>query len=174
MPHLTIPVSSADHVEGEESAPVTLVEYGDYQCPGCGEAHPIVKRLQRHFGPRLRFVFRNFPLNEAHPQAERAAEAAEYAGAHGGFWPMHDGLYENQERLGEPLYARLATGLGLSGDDLEAALTAGTYRGRVRADFSGGVRSGVNGTPTFYINGARHDASFDFATLSAALAAAVT
>jgi protein-disulfide isomerase len=173
MSSLKVPVTSADHSEGPENAPLTLVEYGDYQCPGCGQANPIVKQIQKHFGKRLRFVFRNFPLNESHPEAESAAETAEFAGAQGKFWQMHDALYENQDQLGLELYRTLAKEFGLSEPDLDASLTAGTYRGRVRADFSSGVHSGVNATPTFYINGIRHDASFDFETLSAALQHAI-
>jgi protein-disulfide isomerase len=170
---LKVPVTSADHSQGPENAPLTVVEYGDYQCPGFGQAYPIVKQIQKHFGKRLRFVFRNFPLNESHPEAESAAETAEFAGARGKFWQMHDALYENQDRLGVELYGTLAKKLGLSQPDLEASLEAGTRSERVRADFSGGVRSGVNGTPTFYINGIRHEASFDFETLSAALQHAI-
>src|SRR6202140_3493925 len=173
MSSLKVPVTSADHSEGPENAPLTLVEYGDYQCPGCGQANPIVKQIQKHFGKRLRFVVRNFPLNESHPEAESAAETAEFAGAQGKFWQMHDALYENQDQLGLELYRTLAKEFGLSGPDLDASLTAGTYRGRVRAEFSSGVRSDVNATPTFYINGIRYDASFDFETLSAALQHAI-
>jgi protein-disulfide isomerase len=169
MPGLNVPVTPADHAVGTDDAPLTLVEYGDYQCPICGEAYPIVKQIQARFGKRLRFVFRNFPLKESHPEAEGAAETAEFAGAAGKFWPMHDALYENQDQLGRALYEDLAGKLDLSLSDLDEALTAGAYLERIRGDFSGGVRSGVNGTPTFYINGMRHDGSFDFDTLSAAL-----
>jgi protein-disulfide isomerase len=172
MSTLKNPVSSADHSEGPQDAPVTLVEYGDYQCPYCGQAYPIVKAIQKAFGKKLRFVFRNFPLGEMHPHAESAAETAEFAGANGKFWQMHDALYENQEQLGGELYLELAQSLGLSGAALRKALEDGTYRERVRADFMGGVKSGVNGTPSFFINGRRHDASFDFETLSAAIDAA--
>lgn len=173
MSTLKNPVGPHDHVEGPDNAPVTLVEYGDYQCPYCGEAYPIVKKIQKAFGKKLRFVFRNFPLNEAHPHAESAAETAEFAAANGKFWEMHDALYENQEQLGGALYLELAQSLGLSGPALRTALEDGTYRERVRADFTGGVRSGVNGTPSFFINGQRHDASYDFETLSAAINAAL-
>ena len=169
MAILKLPITVADHSDGPDNAPIVLLEYGDYQCPACGEAYPIVKRIQKHFSGRLRFVFRNFPLNESHPEAERAAETAEFAGAQEKFWQMHDALYENQARLGGELYSTLAKKNNLSVSDLDAALQAGSYRERVRSDFSGGIRSGVNGTPTFYVNGMRHDASFDFETLSAAL-----
>src|SRR6476620_4774920 len=98
------PVSTEDHVQGDASAPVVLVEYGDYECPHCGHAHPIVQRVQKHFGKRLGFVFRNFPLSQMHPNAESAAEAAEFAATKDRFWEMHDGLFENQDALGDPLY----------------------------------------------------------------------
>jgi|SRR5882724_522110 len=174
MSTLKIPVSVADHIQGEENAPVTLVEYGDYQCPYCGQAYPIVKRVQKHFGKRLRFVFRNFPLIEMHPDAEFAAETAEFASAQGKFWETHDMLYENQKRLGGELYAEIAKQLKLAPTDLRGALEKREFAPRVRADFSGGVRSGVNGTPTFFINGQRHDASFDYDTLVTAIEAAAS
>lgn len=172
MATLSIPVSSADHSQGPERAELTLTEYGDYECPYCGRAYPIVKRVQKHFGERLRFVFRNFPLGQLHPHAEAAAETAEFAGAHGKFWEMHDLLFENQERLGGPLFQELAGKLELSGTELRQALEEGKFRSRVRGDFTGGVRSGVNGTPTFFINGQRHNGPFDFDFLVAAMVAA--
>ncbi|HEX6467050.1 MAG TPA: thioredoxin domain-containing protein, partial [Terriglobales bacterium] len=121
MAILKVPVTSADHIQGEEDAPVTLVEYGDYECPHCGRAYGIIKRVQKHFGRRLRFVFRNFPLNESHPNAENAAESSEFAAAHGRFWEMHDLLYENQEQLSLPALLELAESLGLSGKELHNA-----------------------------------------------------
>jgi protein-disulfide isomerase len=169
MAKLRKAVTPEDHIQGPEDAQVTLVEYGDYECPHCGRAYPVVKRLQKHFGKRLRFVFRNFPLSEVHPHAESAAEAAEFAGAQGKFWEMHDLLFENQERLSEPLYLRLAEELGLPPEALRQALEEGIYKARIRADFSSGVRSGVNGTPTFFINGERHDGPFDYETLLLAI-----
>ncbi len=173
MTLLKVPVGDNDHVQGRADAPLTLVEYGDYQCPYCGMAYLQVKRVQRHFGEKLRFVFRNFPLTESHPEAERAAETAEFAGAHRKFWEMHDRLYENQQALGVELYLALAEEFGLAQRDLKQALETAAYRERIRADFLGGVRSGVNGTPAFYINGLRHDAAFDHDVLVAALNAAL-
>jgi protein-disulfide isomerase len=108
MSSLKVPITPADHSEGPENAPLTLVEYGDSQCPGCGQAYSIVKQIQKHFGKRLRFAFRNFPLSEPHPEAESAAETAEFAGVQGKFWPVHDALYENQDRLSIELYRTLA------------------------------------------------------------------
>jgi len=170
---LRVPVGEQDHVQGSADAHSTLVEYGDYECPHCGRAHPIVKRVQKHFGKKLRFVFRNFPLAEMHPHAESAAETAEFAGAHGKFWEMHDALFENQEQLGGAFYLKLAQELGLSPQELRAAVENREYLARVKSDFTGGVRSGVNGTPTFFINGKRHDASIEYDDLVEAIQAAL-
>lgn len=169
MATLKVLVSAEDHAQGPENAEVTLVEYGDYECPHCGRAYPIVKEVQKHFGKRVRLVFRNFPLSEMHPHAEASAETAEFAASHGKFWEMHDLLFENQERLGNELFLELGERLALSTKALAEALENGTFEPRVRADFRGGVRSGVNGTPTFFINGHRHDDSFDYETLVSAI-----
>jgi protein-disulfide isomerase len=173
---LTLPVGERDHAQGPADAPVTLVEYGDYECPYCGEAYPIVKEVQRRLGDRLRFVFRNFPIANAHPHAEHAAEAAEAAAAQGegAFWAMHDRLYEHQRALRDPDLERHAAALGLDVARFERELTGGRPHTRVRADFLSGVRSGVNGTPTFFINGVRHDDAFDLETLLAAVERAET
>ncbi len=168
---LTIPVGPDDHVQGDTKAPVVLVEYGDYECPHCGRAYPIVKRVQKHLGTKLKFVFRNFPLNEIHPNAEIAAESAEFAGAGGKFWEMHDAIFDHQQSLSAELLVELAGKLHLPKQGLSEAIEEGTFRERVRADFIGGVRSGVNGTPTFFINGERHEGSFDYETLVAAIEA---
>ncbi|MEJ0087968.1 MAG: thioredoxin domain-containing protein [Pseudomonadota bacterium] len=146
-----------DHVQGRDDAPITLVEYGDYECPYCGMAYPIVKRIQARFGDRLRFVFRNFPLAEAHPHATAAAELAEAAAAQGKFWEIHDMLYEHQNALGGAALERFAKKLDLDIAALEATLAGGAPHQRVRGDFMSGVRSGVNGTPAFFINGRRFD-----------------
>jgi protein-disulfide isomerase len=173
MSTLKIPVRPEDHIEGDTNAPCTLVEYGDYQCPHCGRAYPIVKRVQKHFGKRLRFVFRNFPLNEIHPQAESAAETAEFAAAQGKFWEMHDALFENQSRFSPAFFPELAQKLGLDAAELRDALATEKYRARVRSDFMSGARSGVNGTPTFFINGQRLDGPWDYEDLVEAIDAAV-
>jgi protein-disulfide isomerase len=167
------PVSGEDHIQGDAKAPVLLVEYGDYECPHCGHAYPIIKQVQKHFGKRLGFIFRNFPLNEMHPNAEGAAEAAEFAATKGKFWEMHDGIFENQRILGVPMLLELAEKLGMAANDLEAALEGEEFVERVKEDFLGGVRSGVNGTPTFFINGHRHDGSFEFEELVGAIEARI-
>ncbi len=168
MSKLAVPVSAKDHVEGSATAPVTLVEYGDFQCPSCGEAEPIVKKLQKHFGDKLRFVFRNFPL-EMHPWAEHAAEAAEFAGAHNKFWEMHDALFQHQSNLADTALVKIAKELGLPADELGKALADEKYGAKVKADFDGGVKSGVTGTPMFYLNGQRYDDSYDYDTIAAAI-----
>ena len=157
---LTPPVSEQDHIAGPKTAPVTLVEYGDYECPYCGMAHPVVKRAQRELGNQLRFVFRNFPLAEAHPNARLAAQAAEAAGAQGKFWEMHDMLFEHQQALEAEDIIGYAESLKLDVARFTEDLKAGTYAKRVREDFRSGVKSGVNGTPTFFVNGSRYDGSW--------------
>jgi protein-disulfide isomerase len=166
-------VSDQDHILGSVDAPLTLVEYGDYECPHCGHAHPIVKRVKAHFGDRLRFVFRNFPLTRIHPNAEPAAKVAEFASSSGQFWEMHDLLFENQSRLGQELFEELSTKLNLDLTEMRRALENNTFINRIRADFTGGVRSGVNGTPTFFINGERHNGPFDFDALVRKIDAAI-
>ncbi len=169
MSKLFVAVTENDHIQGDLGAEFSLVEYGDYQCPHCRMAYAIIKRLQKQFGKRLSFVFRNFPLSQMHPWAESAAEVAEFAGAHGKYWTMHDQLFENQQNLGNALFLELVESLDLSPTDLQTALSEQIYRARVRADFAGGVRSGVNGTPTFFINGQRHDGTYDYESLSEAI-----
>lgn len=168
-PHLRVPVSAHDHMQGPANAPVTLVEYGDYECPACGEAYPIVKRIQAHMGGRLRFVFRNFPLAQMHPHAEHAAEAAEAAAEENRFWELHDTLYEHQDALSDADLTGYMRAHGLDVARFATDLREHRYAARVRKDFEGGVRSGVNGTPTFFINGARHDGTYDFDELLAAV-----
>jgi len=170
-PTLSIPVSEQDHSQGPANAPVTLVEYGDYQCPYCGEAYFIVKAVQERFGDRLRFVFRNFPITTSHPYAEQAAEAAESAAAQGRFWEMHDLLYEHQQSLDGRHLLHLAGELKLDLSKFEADLIGHRYADRVHDDFMGGVRSGVNGTPSFFINGERYDGSWDQSSLIEAIEA---
>ncbi|HYV02016.1 MAG TPA: DsbA family protein [Actinomycetota bacterium] len=172
---LTMPVAEdRDHIQGPADAAVTLVQYGDYECPYCGEAYPIVKEVQARMGERLRFVFRNFPITTSHPHAERAAEAAEAAANQGKFWQMHDLLYENQRDLRDQALRAYAEQLGLEVELFDREMAEHVHAERVHEDFMSGVRSGVNGTPTFYINGARHDDSYEMETLLAALERAAT
>jgi protein-disulfide isomerase len=167
---LTPPVSSSDHASGPADAPVTLTEFGDYQCPYCGETYPVIKRLQKVFGQKLRFVFRNFPLTQSHPFAMVAAEVAEAAALQGKFWEMHDLLYGNQERLAADVLLPWAKELGLDIDKLGTALREGEVAKRIKADRRSGISSGVNGTPSLFINGLRYDGPRDFDTLRAVLA----
>ena len=169
MATLKAPLTPDDHTLGLPNAPVEMVEYGDYECPHCGAAHPIVKRILRQFGPKLLFAYRHFPLTQIHPHAQAAAETAEFAGAHGQFWTMHDGIFEHQHRLGLPLLFALTGALGFSEADLRNALVNGAYTPKVRNNIVGGVRSGVSGTPTFFINGQRHEGSYSFSDLVLAI-----
>jgi protein-disulfide isomerase len=167
---LTMPVDKGrDHIQGPVDAPITLVQYGDYECPYCGEAYPIVKQVQARMGDRLRFVFRNFPISTSHPHAERAAEAAEAGSAQGRFWEMHDTLYEHQQRLRDDDLRTYAEQCELDLDRFDKEMAEHVHAERVHEDFMSGVRSGVNGTPTFYINNVRHDDSYDADTLLDAL-----
>ena len=162
---LTKPVSANDHVEGPAAAPLTLAEYGDYQCPYCGAAYPVVKRLQKTLGKNLRFVFRNFPLTQMHPYALIAAEAAEAAALQGKFWEMHDLLYERQAFLEPNIISVWAKSIGLDLEKFGNDIKQGVVQMRIKDDRQSGIRSGVNGTPTFFINGTRYDSSPDYDTL---------
>ena len=172
MAKLTVAVNEDDHVQGADDAPVTLVEYGDYECPSCGDAYTVVKRVQKHFGPKLRFVYRNFPL-EQHEFAMPAAETAEFAASEGKFWEMHDALYENQVAMDEDLFPKLGKKLGLDTEGLMDALEEEQFAAHIEADMKSGEASGVRGTPTFYINGHRQDGSFAYDTLTDAVNAAL-
>jgi len=163
---LILPVTSdRDHIQGSSTAAVTLVEYGDYECPYCGRAYPVIKEVQKRLGDNLQFVFRNFPLTEMHPHAQHAAEAAEAAAAQNRFWEMHDYLYEHQQALDDRYLEKYADYLGLDLTKFNTDMSSHVHADRIREDFLSGVRSGVNGTPTFYINEIRYDGSFDLETL---------
>lgn len=167
---LTTPVSQQrDHIQGEDSAQATLVEYGDYECPYCGQAYPIVKDVQKRLKTKLRFVFRNFPITQIHPHAQDAAEAAEAAAAQDKFWEMHDYIYEHQQALDNNHLEKYAGKLGLDLTKFKNDMSSHAFAGRVREDFLSGVRSGVNGTPTFFINGIRYDDSWDAESLEGAI-----
>jgi protein-disulfide isomerase len=166
----TIPLAGYDHIQGSINAPIKLLEFGDYECPVCAEIYPLIKAIQKQLGDDLCFAFRNFPLTKIHPHAEHAAEAAEAAGAQGNFWGMHDQLFENQEALDDTDIALYATALGLDARQLITEVLRGVYSDRIREDFMSGVRGGVNGTPTFFVNGARYDGPRVLADMLAALA----
>jgi len=166
---LSEPIGPQDHSLGPETAPVTLLEYGDYQCSYCGDAFPVLKNVQAKLGNKLRFVFRNFPMTKMHPQAFIAAEAAEAASAQGRFWQMHDKLYQNQDDLTPEGLATYADQLGLDMDRFLNDLKEGVYKSRIRHDFQTGVMSGVNGTPSLYIQGTRYDGPLDERNLIAYL-----
>jgi protein-disulfide isomerase len=164
-PRLSTPIGPEDHTIGPPTARVTLVEYGDYQCPFCGKAHPVVKRLLRLLDQDLLFAFRHFPLSQIHSHALDAAIAAEAAGAQGRFWEMHDLLFTHQAGLAPRDLLVLARSIDLDLERFTEDLTQRTYAPKVRRDFLTGVRSGVNGTPTFFINGVRHNGPWDLESL---------
>ena len=168
---LTLPDPERDHIQGSTDAPIKLLEYGDYECPFCADAHAMVKEIQRQLGDGLLFAFRNFPLANIHPHAEHAAEAAEAAGEQGNFWAMHDLLFENQTALDDDDLAGYASKLNLDATRLMREVAAGVYAARIREDFKSGVRAGVNGTPTFFINGERYDGERDLRQMLSALTA---
>jgi protein-disulfide isomerase len=168
---LTPPVTSSDHIRGGADWTVTLVEYGDYECPACGQAHLVVKQLQSLLGSQLRFVFRNFPLKNTHPHAEEAAWLAEGARSAGEFWGLHDLLFESQGQLDRSSLARYGIARGMSQAQVKAALS-GIWHRKVADDFGSGVRSGVTGTPTFFIDGKRFDGDWSLPGLLQALEAA--
>lgn len=153
---LALPIAGRDHIQGPIEAPITLLEYGDHECPYCGAAYPVIKAVQKQLGDRLCFAFRNFPRGNSHPHAQHAAEAAEAGGAQGRFWEMHDLLFEHQELLEDEDMAQYATVLGLDARRLITEVLAEEHLARVREDFRSGARAGVNGTPTLFINGIRY------------------
>jgi protein-disulfide isomerase len=169
MGKLTVPVNKRDHMRGSPDAPVVMVEYGDFECPHCGAAYPIVKKLESELPDTLAVVFRHFPLTTVHPHAELAAEAAEAAGAQGRFWQMHDMLFENPDALAPDDLLKYAAALGLDLKRFAHDLAEGTFATKVRGDVLSGVQSGVTGTPTFFINGVRHLGGYDEASLLASI-----
>ena len=166
---LTPPISPRDHSKGSEDAPITLVEYADYQCPYCGMAHPVIKRLQKSLGKRLRFIFRNFPLTRSHPYALIAAQAAEAAALEGKFWEMHDLIFENQEDLQPEALPAWARQIGLEESKFAKGFTDSKVKARIEEDYTSGLESGVDGTPSFFINGIKFDGEADFDSLRSAL-----
>ena len=159
-----------DHVRGQIEAPITLLEYGDYECPFCGKAQPIVRKIRQHFGDKLCFAFRHFPVTLVHPHAERAAEAAEAANAQGKFWEMHELLLENQRALDDMYLSACAAALGLDEARLLGEVMLEIYARHIQHDFILGVREGVNATPCFFINGCRYDGAIGLEPLLVAIA----
>ena len=166
---MTVPISDRDHIRGNSNAPVTLVEYGDYECPDCEHAAPIVNQLRRKFEDRMRFVFRHFPQLTIHPHASVAAQAAEAAGVQGKFWEMHDVLFKHQKDLADHDITHFALLIGLELYRFEADMSSERFTARVREDHESGVESGVKGTPTFFINGARYRGAATLQDLSSAI-----
>lgn len=169
MSQLQPSICKEDHIRGNKNAPITLVEYGDYQCPYCGRAYPIVEAILDIEGSRLKFVFRHFPLSQIHPNALHAAYAAEAAGLQGKFWEMHGMLFQNQQALEDQDLVAYALALNLDKKKFEVDMFSTNVARKVRNDFMSGIRSGVNGTPTFFINGWRYDGSYEFEYLLAAI-----
>lgn len=169
MSSLRRAADAKDWAKGPTDAPVVLVEYADFECPYCGRAFLELRKLDDAVGDQIRFVFRHFPLSQAHPHAFLAAEASEAAGAQQHFWEMHDQLFMNQHNLEASALLNYAADLGLDLRRFERDLQAQRYRAKVRKDFLEGVRSGVNGTPTFFINGERWNGSYSAEALLAAI-----
>lgn len=170
---LAQPVVATDHVIGPDHAPVVIVEYGDFECPNCKQAAPAVKLLLQRFEERVRFVYRHFPLAEVHPHAMMAAQASECAGGQGKFWPMHDLLFAHQDHLKAKQIHGYAEQLGLDMARYTAEMDDEVYLQRVREHIDSGKRSGVRGTPGFYVNGAIQDVSFGIRGLFDATEAAL-
>ncbi|MGE5609534.1 MAG: DsbA family protein [Bacillota bacterium] len=154
---LTEPVTAQDHALGPPTAPITIVEYGDYECPSCLNAVRIIQQVRQSLGDRLRFVFRHFPQSSIHPHASAAAEAAEAAAEQGKFWQMHEALFRHQKELADLDLTHLALTLGLEVYRFETSRSRDRHGRRIRADFESGLRSGVTHTPTLFINGRRYD-----------------
>jgi len=171
MSQLTPPLSAEDHVEGPDHAELELVMYGDFQCPYCTAAYPIVRRIRDQLGSRLLFGFRHFPLRQVHPDAQRAAEAAEAAASQGAFWEMHDSMYESRGALRRDDLIRQAADLGLDAERFSGELDSNVHAPRVQRDVDSGLASGVTGTPGFFVGGRLHRGSFDAGSLIAALEA---
>ena len=169
MADLTVPVHQDDHVQGPATAPVTLVEYADYECPYCADAYPVVKMIQKQLGSSLRFVFRHFPRSDFHQHARHAAEAAEAAAAQGKFWEMDGTLFEHQRALEDADLEYYAAQLGLAIETFKQEMAQHIYAQRIYEDIESGTRSGVRGTPTFFINGMLHEDTYTLEVLLPAI-----
>ena len=164
---LTVPVNiGTDHVRGSIDAPITIVDYGDYECPYTGMAYPVVKEIMKRFDEKIYFVFRNFPLREIHPHAQHAAEAAEAAAAQDKFWQMHDYLFEHQKALDDHHLLEYAQKVGLDIEKFKQEMSGHVYASLINKSLKNGIDSGVEGTPTFFVNGVRYEDSWDLDTFS--------
>jgi protein-disulfide isomerase len=170
---LRVPVNESDHAIGPEDAPIELVEYGDFQCPSCGHAYPVLEMLREHLGKDLRFIYRHFPLTDSHPDAENAARAAEAAGRQGRFWEMHALLFKNQAALDHDSLTGYASAIGLDMEQWQGDMAGDAVSAKIAADFQSGLRSGANGTPTFFLNGFRYDGDWSYRPFLEAMQAAV-
>jgi protein-disulfide isomerase len=167
---LTVPVSiGLDHIRGSVNAPITIVEYGDFECPYTGRAYPVIKELTKQFNEKIYFVYRNFPLNDIHPYAQHAAEAAEAAAAQDKFWQMHDYLFEHQKALDDHHLLEYAQKVELNIDRFKKEMSEHVYAPLINKSLKSGIDSGVEGTPTFFINGERYEDSWDLDTLTSFL-----
>ncbi|MGB7117043.1 MAG: Na+/H+ antiporter NhaA, partial [Anaerolineales bacterium] len=166
---LSLPVGDRDHAVGPDNAPVTLVEYGDLECIHCRKVNPIIRALREQVGSRLRYVYRHFPISSIHPDAQLAAQATEAAAAQGKFWEMQEALFDHQGELDESHLIQYAAEIGLDVEHFEHELKEGVYAEHVSEDFHSGIQSGVNGTPTFFINGERYEGAWDFESLIEAI-----
>ena len=167
---LTVPVSiGLDHIRGSVNAPITIVEYGDFECPYTGRAYPVIKELTKQFNEKIYFVYRNFPLNDIHPYAQHAAEAAEAAAAQDKFWQMHDYLFEHQKALDDHHLLEYAQKVELNIDRFKKEMSEHVYAPLINKSLKSGIDSGVEGTPTFFINGERYEDSWDLDTLTSLL-----
>jgi protein-disulfide isomerase len=169
MMTLTLPDPDRDHILGSPNGSIKLLEFGDYECPYCADVQPMVKEIQQRLGSSLLFAFRHFPLTRIHPHSERAAEAAEAAAAQNNFWEMHDLLFKNQTALSDQDLVKYAAKLGLDQARFIREVESGAFAERIREDFKNGIKAGVNGTPTFFVNGERYDGRRDLDHLLEAL-----
>src|SRR5215208_1893168 len=173
--NLTVPVNiGSDHIRGSIDAPITIVEYGDYECPYTGMAYPVIKDIMKQFGDQIYFVFRNFPLNDIHPHAQHAAEASEAAAAQDKFWQMHDYLFEHQKALDDHHLLEYAEKVELDIDKFKKEMSGHIYAPLINKSLKNGIDSGVEGTPTFFVNGVRYEDSWDLDTLSNILKKSLT
>lgn len=161
-----------DHAQGSSEAPVTIIEYGDFECPYCGRTYPLLKRLREELGDQIRLIYRHFPLNSVHPHASVAAQAAEAAGAQGKFWEMHSMLFENQDALESFDFDQYALRIGLEVYRFRADLSSERFSRRVQRDYESGTQVGVRKTPTLFVNGAKYDGALEYPPLLEAVRAA--